>query len=187
MVIFLTIPRNHSMSCIKNNFPLCREVPVSSLIWIGRPIVKRFVATLEITSYCFVSMQLNNITKIDFKTSNETGKISATQFTFNIYLEFFLGNAATCRQATHSSSFKDTEWATNTCTITFSTIGIWPENADGTDVNCCDRSHDSRFIVTGDDFGKVKLYSYPSIQPKVITEGLIFEQSGIYEFFVFRV
>lgn len=62
---------------------------------------------------------------------------------------------------------KDMEWATNTCTITFATLGIWPENADGTDINGCDRSHDSRLMATGDDFGKVRLFSYPVIQPKV--------------------
>lgn len=63
---------------------------------------------------------------------------------------------------------KDMEWATNTCTLTFTTIGIWPENADGTDVNACDRSHESTLMVTGDDFGKVRLYSYPVTQPKVL-------------------
>lgn len=45
--------------------------------------------------------------------------------------------------------------------------GIWPENADGTDVNTCARSHSSKLLVTGDDFGKVKLFSYPASQPKV--------------------
>lgn len=62
---------------------------------------------------------------------------------------------------------RDVEWVTNTCTITFTTVGIWPETADGTDINACDRSHDSKLIATADDFGKVKLFSYPVIQPKV--------------------
>lgn len=63
---------------------------------------------------------------------------------------------------------RDVQWATNTCTLSFSTIGIWPENADGTDVNASNRSNDSKLLATGDDFGKVKLYSYPVVQPKVI-------------------
>lgn len=79
----------------------------------------------------------------------------------------FTGNATTCRQIPHSSTLRDVEWATNTCTITFTTLGIWPESADGTDINHCDRSHDSKLLASGDDFGKVKLYSYPVIQPKV--------------------
>lgn len=79
----------------------------------------------------------------------------------------FLGNASTCRQIPQSSQMRDVEWATNTCTITFTTVGIWPENADGTDVNYCDRSHNGTLLATGDDFGKVKLYTYPVTQPRV--------------------
>ena len=77
------------------------------------------------------------------------------------------GNASLCRQIPQSSQLRDVEWASNTCTLTFNTIGIWPEGADGTDVNHCDRSHDMRLMATADDFGKVKLYSYPVMQPKV--------------------
>ena len=35
------------------------------------------------------------------------------------------------------------------------------------DLNCCSRSNNQKFAVTGDDFGKIKLYSYPVTQPKV--------------------
>lgn len=62
---------------------------------------------------------------------------------------------------------RDTEWATNTCTITFTTVGIWPPEADGTDINACDRSHNSELLASVDDFGKVNLYAYPAIQPQV--------------------
>lgn len=62
---------------------------------------------------------------------------------------------------------RDIEWATHNCTISFQTIGVWPEGADGTDVNNCARSSDCRLLVTADDFGKVKLYNYPVTQPKV--------------------
>lgn len=78
-----------------------------------------------------------------------------------------LGNAGTCRQIPQSHITRDVEWATNNCTLTFTSVGIWPESADGTDVNFCDRSHDSQLMVTGDDFGKVKLFSWPVIQTKV--------------------
>lgn len=74
-----------------------------------------------------------------------------------------------CRQVTHSTQLRDTAWASNSCVLTFSSIGIWPEGADGTDVNACERSNGSKVMATGDDFGKVKLYSYPVKQPKVKT------------------
>ncbi len=46
--------------------------------------------------------------------------------------------------------------------------GIWPENADGSDVNTCARAHNQKVLASGDDFGKVNIYSYPVCQPKVI-------------------
>ena len=72
-----------------------------------------------------------------------------------------------CRQVTQPSSLRDIEWSTMTCSLNFTTIGIWPEGADGTDVNACSRSHSGQLIATADDFGRVKLYNYPASQPKV--------------------
>ena len=34
---------------------------------------------------------------------------------------------------------KDVKWATYTCPIGFEALGIWPEGADGTDINAIDR------------------------------------------------
>lgn len=82
---------------------------------------------------------------------------------------FFLipGNPNLCRQITNSSSLRDTEWATQSCAVSYETIGIWPEGADGTDINVVNRSLDKTLMATGDDFGKVKLYVYPASKPKV--------------------
>ncbi|CAG7815967.1 unnamed protein product, partial [Allacma fusca] len=80
--------------------------------------------------------------------------------------ELLFWNASVCRQIPQTSQLRDTEWASSTCTLTSVTLGIWPENADGTDVNASGRSNDKKVIATGDDFGKVKLYSYPVTQPK---------------------
>jgi echinoderm microtubule-associated protein-like 1/2 len=79
----------------------------------------------------------------------------------------FAGNPNLCRQIPNGSSLRDVEWATQNCTLSFETIGIWPEGADGTDVNVACRSQDKTLIATGDDFGKVKLFSYPASKPKV--------------------
>lgn len=40
-------------------------------------------------------------------------------------------------------------------------LGIWPRNADKADVNCACVSHAGLNIVTGDDFGLVKLFDFP--------------------------
>ena len=57
----------------------------------------------------------------------------------------------------------DTEWATWTCILGFPVMGIWPDSSTGDDVNSVDRSRDGAFIVTGDDFGEVKLFNYPCV------------------------
>lgn len=65
------------------------------------------------------------------------------------------------------SELCDVKWATQNCSLSFDTIGVWPENADGTDINAVCKNSDSTLLCSGDDFGKVKLYLYPTIQPKV--------------------
>ncbi|XP_070164103.1 echinoderm microtubule-associated protein-like 2 isoform X6 [Polyergus mexicanus] len=80
--------------------------------------------------------------------------------------ELLYWNPGVCRQIPQSSMLRNVDWATHTCVISFETIGIWPEGADGTDVNNCTRSSDGKLLATGDDFGKVKLFSHPACQPK---------------------
>lgn len=79
-----------------------------------------------------------------------------------------VGNAGLCRQITSPSTMRDVQWSSQNCSLSFQTVGIWPENADGTDINTVGRSLDKRLVATGDDFGKVKIYAYPASQPKVI-------------------
>ncbi|XP_015171619.1 PREDICTED: echinoderm microtubule-associated protein-like 2 isoform X4 [Polistes dominula] len=80
--------------------------------------------------------------------------------------ELLFWNPGICRQISQPSTLRDVNWATHTCIISFETIGIWPEGADGTDINNCSRSGDGKLLATGDDFGKVKLFSHPACQPK---------------------
>ena len=54
------------------------------------------------------------------------------------------------------------EWSTWTCVLGESCTGIWPAYTDVTDVNTACRSRDYQVIATGDDFGLVKLFTYPS-------------------------
>ena len=62
-------------------------------------------------------------------------------------------------------------WASQRCTITFETLGIWPEIADGTDINVCDANGD--LLIVGDDFGRVKLYNYPAHRTHVKSKELL--------------
>ena len=55
--------------------------------------------------------------------------------------------------------------------------GIWPEGADGTDINTCCRSNNKKLVATGDDFGAVNLFKYPSVKLKVL-------DTNMYNFFM---
>ena len=59
-------------------------------------------------------------------------------FTFKLVSDF-IGNIDKCRQITQPTLMKDVKWATYTCPIGFEALGIWPEGADGTDINAIDR------------------------------------------------
>lgn len=63
---------------------------------------------------------------------------------------------------TKISSMKDVEWNTWTCVLGWPVQGIWPECASGDDINACDIDRTKRVIATSDDYGKVKLFRYPS-------------------------
>ncbi|XP_040268605.1 echinoderm microtubule-associated protein-like 1 isoform X7 [Bufo bufo] len=69
-----------------------------------------------------------------------------------------------CKQVVSAETTRDLEWATYTCTLGFQVFGVWPEGSDGTDLNAICRSTDQKLLATGDDFGKVHLFSYPCSQ-----------------------
>ena len=40
-------------------------------------------------------------------------------------------------------------------------LGVWPRNTEKADVNCACVSHAGLNLVTGDDFGLIKLFDFP--------------------------
>lgn len=69
-----------------------------------------------------------------------------------------------CKQVVSVETTRDIEWSTYTCTLGFQVFGLWPDGSDGTDINAVCRSNDKTLLATGDDFGKVHLFSYPCSQ-----------------------
>ncbi|XP_067680201.1 echinoderm microtubule-associated protein-like 2 isoform X13 [Haliotis asinina] len=80
--------------------------------------------------------------------------------------EVLYWTVSSCKQVTTPASVRDVQWASQDCTLSFNVAGIWPDGADGTDINNCTRSHKQHLVATGDDFGKVNLFKYPCCQPK---------------------
>uniref|UniRef100_A0A8D0H1R4 EMAP like 2 n=1 Tax=Sphenodon punctatus TaxID=8508 RepID=A0A8D0H1R4_SPHPU len=80
--------------------------------------------------------------------------------------EILYWDPSSCRQITSAEAVRSIDWATATCVLGFGVFGIWPEGADGTDINAVCRSHDGKLLASADDFGKVHLFSYPCCQPR---------------------
>lgn len=66
---------------------------------------------------------------------------------------------------------KGQSWASQTCKLGWPVQGIWPPGSSESDVNSCDRSALGKLLVTADDFGAIKVFSYP-----VVNEGSKFVQ-----------
>jgi len=107
-----------------------------------------------------LAVPTTNVTHVDW--SADSTHIQCTSG--DCELSFW--NATVCRQVTNPGSLRDVEWATQSCLLSFNTIGIWPETMDGTDLSTCAKSNGSKLMATGDDFGKIKVYSFPVTQPK---------------------
>jgi microtubule-associated protein-like 6 len=100
------------------------------------------------------------ITHIDFSQNSKYLQSNSGDY------ELMFWDVRNGKQITSASSLRDKEWETWTCTIGWPVQGIWPPEADGTDINSVDRSPDQQLLATADDFGKVKLFRYPAPQPK---------------------
>ena len=68
-----------------------------------------------------------------------------------------------------ASSYKDDRWFTWTCVLGFMSQGVF-QGVDGTDVNSVCRAKNRKVMATGDDFGKVNLFKYPSVVLKLFVK-----------------
>ncbi|XP_051912459.1 echinoderm microtubule-associated protein-like 6 [Hippocampus zosterae] len=84
-----------------------------------------------------------------------------------LFFEINLGKQMT----SGATSLRNELWHTWTVPLGWPVQGIWPDFSDGTDINAVDRSHETvdgsevnyRLLATGDDFGMVKIFKYPSL------------------------
>ncbi|XP_037097720.1 echinoderm microtubule-associated protein-like 5 isoform X2 [Syngnathus acus] len=65
------------------------------------------------------------------------------------------------KQITEQTHIDRITWATWTSVLGDEVVGIWSRNTDKADVTCACVSHSGLNVVTGDDFGMVKLFDFP--------------------------
>ncbi|MBN3309055.1 EMAL6 protein, partial [Amia calva] len=68
------------------------------------------------------------------------------------------------KHLTMKEETKGIHWATWTCVIGPEVSGIWPKYTDINDINSVDANYNSAVLVSGDDFGLVKLFRFPSLK-----------------------
>lgn len=79
--------------------------------------------------------------------------------------EILFWDARSGKQDTRgATNNRDEEWASWTCVLGWPVQGIFPPCSDGTDINSVDRAKRGGVLVTGDDFGMVKLFTFPNFQ-----------------------
>ena len=68
------------------------------------------------------------------------------------------------KQATNKEEIRGIHWATWTGVLGPEVNGIWEKYTDTNDINATDAYFGGECVVTGDDFGLVKLFRFPSLK-----------------------
>lgn len=68
------------------------------------------------------------------------------------------------KTVTSEDEIKAITWDSWTCIIGSEVAGIWPKYAKNEEINAVDRNGEKNVLATGDDFGSVKLFNFPSLQ-----------------------
>uniref|UniRef100_A0A803SL06 EMAP like 6 n=1 Tax=Anolis carolinensis TaxID=28377 RepID=A0A803SL06_ANOCA len=95
------------------------------------------------------------VIQMDFSADSKYIQVSTGAYKRQVH-EVPLG-----KQVTDTVLIGKITWATWTSILGDEVIGIWPRNADKADVNCACVSHAGLNIISGDDFGLVKLFDFP--------------------------
>lgn len=92
---------------------------------------------------------------------------------FSSKLDSTAGKHLTTKEET-----KGIHWVSWTCVIGPEVTGIWPKYTNINDINSVDANYNSAVLVTGDDFGLVKLLRFPCLKKGMISVIALFHSAG---------
>lgn len=72
-----------------------------------------------------------------------------------------------CKRVTSKEEIQAIHWSFWTGVLGQEVNGIWPKYTQVNDINATHASFNHQVIVTGDDFGLVKLFRFPCIKKGV--------------------
>ncbi|MEQ2182164.1 Echinoderm microtubule-associated protein-like 6, partial [Goodea atripinnis] len=91
---------------------------------------------------------------IDFSADSKHIQVSTSTYTRQVH------EVPSGKMVTELPTIERITWATWTSIFGDEVLGIWPRNADKADVTCACVSHAGLNLVTGDDFGLIKLFDF---------------------------
>lgn len=112
------------------------------------------------------------LSQFDFSSTGEYIMASATNKGEMVFFE-----SASGVEITRIATLKDVEWLSWTCPYGWWVQGAWPTTESSRyEVTAVDRSsssenrHSSQLLVTGDDFGVLRLYRYPCVAENALCQ-----------------
>ncbi|KAG8014924.1 Echinoderm microtubule-associated protein-like 6 [Nibea albiflora] len=95
------------------------------------------------------------VIQIDFSADSKHIQVCTSTYTRQVH------EVPSGKIITEQCVFERITWATWTSILGDEVLGVWPRNTEKADVNCACVSHTGLNLVTGDDFGLIKLFDFP--------------------------
>uniref|UniRef100_G3Q8V6 EMAP like 6 n=1 Tax=Gasterosteus aculeatus aculeatus TaxID=481459 RepID=G3Q8V6_GASAC len=95
------------------------------------------------------------VIQIDFSADSKHVQVSTNTYTRQVH------EVPSGKIVTEQTVLERITWATWTSILGDEVLGVWPRNAEKADVNCACVSLAGLNLVTGDDFGLIKLFDFP--------------------------
>jgi len=129
--------------------------PDGNLVALSVGMVVEILDTATWNKKCVLKDHHSNVVHLAFSEDGSYLMTNSQDY------EILYWNLETGKRERRGSELRDIKWPDWTCVLGWPVQGVWPEGSDGTDVNALHCSHSQDLLVTGDDFGQVKLFNYP--------------------------